>query len=87
VGEVGACFFGGCLPALGFAAAAHSACDFAAYLYVYGRGCLLQCLRVGVDGDKLDAAHLLGYHPVYGVAAAAAYTHHFDIDYLLAQGV
>ena len=34
-----------------------------------------QCLRVGVDGDELDAFQMLVDHPVDGVAAAAADAH------------
>ena len=43
------------------------------------RGMVLgQCLLVGIHGDELHALQAVAHHAVHGVAAAAAYTDHFD---------
>ena len=45
-----------------------------------------QRLRVGVDGDELDALEALLDHPVDGVDAATADTHDLDDGQIVVRG-
>ncbi len=73
-----AALLGGLLADLGIRSGAKPLGELLADLYLVGSIRHAQSLGIRVQGDELDPSEPSADHPVYGVAAASAYTYHLN---------
>ena len=78
IGDGLAALLGSLLAHLGLRAGAPAAGELLAQLHLYRSLGTLQGLLIRIHANQLHAAHTGAGDAVYGVAAAAAHTHHFD---------